>query len=99
MQGELRSDHPDLPIELMGVNEVGEEEGNPEITEGRDLPWLQDDAYYRVWMRWDVTFRDVKILDGEGFVTDVFNLTMYDLNDPANYEELKARLVAAAQDL
>ena len=45
MQKDLDSSHPELDIELIGLNPVGQEGGNALAIEGRDIPWL------RMWMQ------------------------------------------------
>ena len=55
-----------------------------------DLPLLQDEA--NVWSDWNVTYRDVVILDGNNEAVDVYNLTENDLSDPDNYAALAALL-------
>lgn len=79
------------------MNGVGLEVGNTVATEGRDLPWLQDVAGVDMWTTWGVGYRDVWILDGENRLLTVYNLTEHDLNQPANFEELKLLLLDAAQ--
>ena len=65
--------------------------------DGRDLPWLQETAgVVSVWTTWNVTFRDLVILDVENATTDVYNLTEHDLGVAGNYEALKALLRGAA---
>jgi len=80
------------------VNGVGYESGNSSITAGRSLPWLQDVAEQEVWASWSVTYRDVVILDREGNVHDVYNLTEHDLSIVSNYETLKEMLLEAAAE-
>jgi hypothetical protein len=96
MQGELRVERPDLEIELHGVNAAGHESGNAQVCTGRVIPWLQDDTTNDVYGLWAVTYRDCVILDEDNKVHDIYNLTQHDLNLPANYNELKALLIAAA---
>lgn len=48
-----------------------------------------------MWAAWQVTFRDVVILDTENRPVGVYNLTVHDLGDPASYAELKQLLIAA----
>ena len=84
-----------MVLEIIGVNQAGFESGNDTFTDGRDLPWLQEDAGASVWEEWDVTYRDVWILDGENKPIDVYNLTDNDLEDPANYDALRALFVEA----
>jgi hypothetical protein len=96
MQAELRVERPDLAIELHGVNAIGHDSGNGEACTGRVIPWLQDDATRRVWDTWAVTYRDVIILDEANHVVTIYNLTSHDLRLTANYDELKALLIATA---
>ena len=75
------------------MNEVGHEAGNALVAEGRELPWLQDadlnaNSLSDVWTEsWDITFRDVVILDGQNKVVSVYNLTSHDLGNPDNFAE------------
>ena len=62
------------------------------MTEGRDLPWLQDTAADNVWNTWTHEYRDVRILDREGVEVSVYNLTDNDLGDPANYATLRGAI-------
>ena len=96
MQGELRVERPDLEIELHGVNAAGHESGNGLVCAGRVTPWLQDDMTSNVYSLWAVTYRDCVILDEANNVESVYNLTQHDLSLTANYNELKALLIAAA---
>lgn len=84
------------PIRILGINQRGQESGNADMTAGRVLPWLQDTAAANVWKRWNVTFRDVIILDAENRRVTSFNLTSHDLSGAGNYAELKALLLDAA---
>ncbi len=96
MQKELDALQTQVPIRLLGVNEAGHESGNATITTGRVLPWLQDTPSDAVWSSWQVTFRDVVVLDGTGHRVAVYNLTTNDLSQPANYQALKSLLVSVA---
>jgi hypothetical protein len=96
MQAELRLQRPDLLIEIHGVNQAGHESGNAQACAGRVIPWLQDTWTDNVWGSWQVTFRDVVVLDDENKTVDIFNLTTHTLAVSEDYEELKAILVAAA---
>ncbi len=104
MQQELEDTYPQLRINLIGVNELGHDYANGAVSEGRDLPWLQDvdensngksDVWYDLW---DITYRDVMILNGDNVQVDSYNLTTYDLDVPANYAELREKLIDAAMD-
>lgn len=95
MQQEV-ADSGGLEIRILGVNEAGQESGNAVIVNGRTIPWLQDTPAENVWSDWDVTYRDVIILDADNEVVAVYNLTENDLTQPANYEVLKNMLLDAA---
>jgi len=73
---------------ILGVNGVGYESGNPDITDGRDLPWLQDTPEADVWTTWGIAYRDVVVLDGEGAVVGILNLTANDLGEAATQDAL-----------
>ncbi|MEZ6121383.1 MAG: dockerin type I domain-containing protein [Pirellulaceae bacterium] len=84
------------------MNEIKHESGNPNMTDGRDLPWLQDvdsdqndvsDVWYDLWQ---IEYRDVWILDAEGEHVATYNLTVHDLAEPDNYATMKQMLVDAA---
>lgn len=94
MQQELEADAPG-EVRILGVNDVGFEAGNPAMTAGRSLPWLQDMSDAEVWKLWQVTNRDVIVLDGKNHRRLVFNLTVNNLADPANYAALKQALLDA----
>ena len=84
------------PISILGVNETGQESENALICQGRTIPWLQDNPTQNAWGNWHVNWRDVVVLDGENHVIAVYNLTSYNLADPANYTYLRDLLVQAA---
>jgi len=52
------------------------------------LPWLQDTIKASVWDSMQITYRDVLILDANNHPVAVYNLTTYNLGDPANYDSL-----------
>ena len=97
MQGELDAERHELDIQILTVNEVGYESGLDDMAALGDLPLLQDTEEVLVWEAWEVTFRDVHILDGDNFLYGVFNLTTYSLAVDENYEALKALFIAAAE--
>ena len=99
MQKELDADYPELDIQLLGVNQEGYAGGNGSMTLGRDIPWLQDvDGASDVWTSWNVTFRDVVILDAENTKEGTFNVTSYNLQLLEDYTALRQMLVEAASD-
>ena len=107
MQNELRSEYPDKPIQIIGVNEHGRESGNSLMTEGRTTPLLQDvdadnngvsDVTYDLW---DVTYRDVKIINQQNELVGTVNLTPpagFDLSEQINYDALKQILADVAHE-
>lgn len=101
MQNDLDAGFPQLNIHILGVNAAGLESGNAGITSGRDIPWLQDldvnrDGLSDAWQSWNVTYRDVVILDAENARVGTFNLTTHDLEVPANYNTLRQMFIDAA---
>lgn len=98
MQLEIDASGPSLPVQILGVNQIGAEIGNPYVIPDRDLPWLQDVAQVDAFSLWQVAPRDVVILDPDNAVFAIYNLNDYDLGDPHHYAELKTLLLAAAND-
>ena len=66
------------------------------MCEGRDILWLQDTEEANWWGSWDITWRDVVILDRDGNEVDVVNLLEHDLNDTEEYAAFKALLLDVA---
>lgn len=95
MQGEIEALAPPTPVRILGVNEANVGTGDFFVA-GKTLPWLQDTPAVNAWGLWGVTFRDVVVLDAENKQVAVYNVTVHPLSDPVNYEELKAILLAAA---
>jgi hypothetical protein len=87
---------PALNVEILGVNNIQESAFNYLMTEDRSLPWLQDTKEQDVWNRWQVTFRDVRILDAQNRLYGVFNLTQYDLSCVSNRQTLRSLFLRAA---
>jgi hypothetical protein len=96
MQKELDGLSTQVQIQILGVNETGQESGNASVTTGRTLPWLQDTASENVWASWQVTWRDVIVLDAQNHFVAVFNLTAHDLSNPTEYAALKTLLIDTA---
>ncbi|MBD3161304.1 MAG: hypothetical protein GF346_03800 [Candidatus Eisenbacteria bacterium] len=88
MQEQFEDEHPARDFQFLGVNEVGHERGNEAVCEGRAIPWLQETEEEKVWDPWDVTYRDVIFLDQENRPVAVFNLTIHDLSEQAEYDSL-----------
>ena len=85
-----------LPIQILAVNESGFDAGLATIGDIGVLPVLQDTPAIDAWDTWDVTFRDVVILDAEGREYAVFNLTTHSLSVASNYDALKGLFMDAA---
>ncbi len=103
LQTELQTTYPILDIQIVGINEAGGYDvANEQMTTGRSLPWLQDvdsdnNQVSDVWYdQWDVTYRDVIIVDGQNQMVDVYNLTQNNLGDPDDYAEMRDKLIDAA---
>ena len=96
LEAEIAAEARSLDVRIVGVNEIGQESGNPLIAPLCELPWLQDTEAQRVWERWEPSYRDVIVLDEENERVAVFNVTTYDLGTPANFDSLKTLLTGIA---
>lgn len=83
-------------MQIHHVNAIGYDSGLDALAAVSDLPILQDDATADVWNQWGAVWRDVYVLDADNEVYAVYNLTTYDLSDPANYQALYDLFVEAA---
>jgi len=83
-------------VKLLGINQISAASGNALACTDRDIPWLQDSMAEQVWTKWQVTYRDVIILDENNEVLGVYNLTEHNLADAGSYDELKLMLETAA---
>lgn len=81
-------------IALIGVNQIGYEIGNDTVTEGRVIPWLQDESDVNVWALWTVNYRDVIVVDPSLKAVDVVNLSDFGLQERANFDALKDQLIS-----
>ncbi len=75
---------------IYGVNHPDKSSGNEEACEGRDIGLLQDTWEVDAWGAWGAQWRDVFVLDRDGVVVGVYNLTEHDLGEEANQAELVA---------
>jgi len=102
MQDDLASAYPSLDIQVLGINERGQESANALAVEDRTLPWLQDvdqngNNVSDVWNEtWQIEYRDVVVLNGANEPTFVFNLTTHDLGNATNYETLRDAMLRTA---
>ena len=99
MQEDLNTDYPELDIQILGVNAVGQEIENAWVTSGRDIPWLQDVTTNGsdVWSDWGIAYRDVAIVDGDNVMVGTVSLSTYDLRNPAYYNALAEMFITMAQ--
>ncbi len=98
LEAEIAAEIRSLDVRFVGLNEIGQESGNPNIPTVCDLPWLQDVEAQRVWESWEASYRDVIILDGENERVAVFNVTTGNLATPAHFDSLKSLLLGIAAD-
>jgi hypothetical protein len=96
MAAELKATNPAVNIEILGVNMASDAADNPLVTAERTLPWLQDNFVNSAWEAWNVTWRDVRILNGRNELLYVYNLTINDLSIAANRAKLKQMFLSAA---
>ena len=97
MQEELNAEYPELNIQLLAIGrDDADAEELAEMSALGDLPVLWDASVEDVWESWDVTFRDVVVLNENNEKVTAFNLTTYSLGEPANYTSLKGLLVDTA---
>lgn len=89
----------DYKIEILGVNwDLDITSSNGAMTNGRDLPWLQDTRAENAQAKWGANYRDVIILDpANERPVAAFSLNTYDLRDDANRTLLKDVLLGVAQ--
>tara|TARA_B100000683_G_C12133940_1_gene408866 strand:+ start:77 stop:373 length:297 start_codon:yes stop_codon:yes gene_type:complete len=98
MQNEISSEYPELPIKILSINQIGAENGIASFNESHALPMVNDNETDNIWVQWDSQWRDFYILNQQNELLEVYNLTQHNLNDPLNYEELKQKLILAAQE-
>lgn len=75
---------------IYGVNHPAHSSGNEEMCEGRDLGLLQDTLETDAWTAWQATWRDVFVLDREGELVGILNLTENDLGEEESRDEMLA---------
>ena len=69
------------------------------MVQGRVLPWTEDtqSAAYPVWTDWGATQRAVFILNRQGVLDTMFNITPYDPENPQDYAQVKNLILEAAK--
>ena len=66
------------------------------MTEGVDLPWLQDLDTTDVWSAWQISYRDVIVLNAENEFESLVNVTTENLTTDVGYNTLKNLIIEAA---
>ena len=85
------------------MNQIGHESGNPSVTTGRTIPWLQDvdansDNVSDNWLTsWPYTYRDIVLVNATGNYVGRYNLTINDLGVAENYATLRQIVIDAAE--
>ncbi len=99
---EIGSEPADYNIEFLGVNwDTDDPGGNALISDGRDLPWLQDSFAVNAKALWGPAYRDLVVVGPRNEFIGVVNLTANDMALEINREVLKNLLltsIAVLQD-
>ena len=95
-QGELDAAGTTVPINLVGVGQAGTGSNNDGITDGRDIPWLQDDNTADAWGEWGAGKYEFMIVDASGEVVALYNLGQSNLVNSSNYDMVKQHLIDLA---
>ncbi len=105
MQQEFARHFPSLKIQIVGINEIRQDSGNADMTNGRNLPWLQDvdvnpsNGVSDVWYdSWNVEYRDVIVVDRAGNEVGRYNLTSNSLGVETNYATMRQMFVDSAKN-
>lgn len=101
MQAELRQSPGNFGIEIIAVNEIGHEVGNPTVALSGSIPWVQDTATVTAWPRTaalvaDDIFRDLFILNAKNEIVERFRILAFPVTSQNNYNSLKQKLITAA---
>lgn len=84
------------PVSINIIATIGSE-ANPTLLVGMErLPLVLDTSAANVQRDWMSTVRDVVVLDETGTRQLVYNLTVNNLGEMANYESLKGSLLRLA---
>ena len=96
MQTDLETNHPNLDIEIFGINMIGTSSGVSIFSSSLNLPTVQDDGALGIWNDWGAQWRDVYILNEHNELVLVYNLTQYSLSNSTNYNTLLQHFVDTA---
>ena len=86
MQNELNT--MNLNASILGVNHMDKSSANQQMTEGRDIPWIQDVPTVNAWTTWDISYRDVIILNADNEYEATINVTTSNLTEADGYNSL-----------
>lgn len=70
-----------------------------DMVDGTIIPWTQDTEQYDIWDAWDISLRDLVVLNREGFEITRINLSTYGIDSSGigectgNYETIKNLLL------
>lgn len=96
LQDDLNRNLPSSKVDILAINENGQDSANAVAAAINDLPLLQDTGTDDVWGQWSAEWRDVQVVDAKGEMTDVLNLSSNDLRIQSNYNNLRSMIVDAA---
>ena len=95
MQSDLDNNHPNLDIDIFGINMTGTSAGAVYFPSSLSLPMVQDSSSLGIWNDWDAQWRDVYILNENNELVLVYNLTTNSLSDSNNYNDLMQHFIDA----
>ena len=64
------------------------------MTEGRDIPWLQDRTDVQLWEAWTINYRDVLLFNEDLILQETINLSQFNLTLPENQQALLDKMIA-----
>lgn len=97
IQDEVDAASPSVPVTILGINEVGREASNDVITDGVDMPWLQDTESENVFGAWPpARLRELKIVDADGIVVETLDLNTVDPREAGPRQDIVDALLSAA---
>lgn len=96
MVADVNSENPEVPITILGINMRGRESGNTTITDGVDMPWLQDTGQVNIFSQWPPdAIRELKIVGRDGVEVATFDLNTDDPRDEEPYANIREALLNA----
>ena len=89
MQQELQASGVSPAVQIIAINAAAFEAGVDDMSDEGDLPLLQDTETIDLWGLWDITYRDVVVVDAALVPIARINLTTHDLATATTYDALK----------